>query len=287
MQGELQGLGGAGLEGLGAALPPSLLLHVFPEINPIAEDAWPDQGRGVRWRFCASKEGRVLNRNLASVCSLVFEAESEEEDVMRRPPRPPSESTAPAWLIAWNLFQGLFAFSIVAGVLFVGLRRSMPVDEVRALTFFALVLTSVGLILVNRAISASVVTALRRPNPALAWILATVAAILGLALLWPFATDLFRFGPLHLDDLALTVAAELSCSHVSMSSSLFEAPWGEADAAIARHRPSHGKCFRGNAVRTSLEPQGDRHPALSVALRRALHNCANRSNVGSLLSGLE
>ena len=141
------------------------------------------------------------------VCSLVFEAESEEEDVMRRPPRPQSASMAPASLIAWSLFQGLFAFSIVAGVLFVGLRRGMPVDEVRALTFFALVLTSVGLILVNRAFSASVVMALRRPNPALAWILATVAVILGLALLWPFATDLFRFGPLHLDDLALTVAA--------------------------------------------------------------------------------
>ena len=83
----------------------------------------------------------------------------------------------------------------------------MSVDEVRALTFFALVLTSVGLIPANRAFSASVVMALRRPNPALAWILATVAVILGLALLSPFATDLFRFGPLHLDDLALTVAA--------------------------------------------------------------------------------
>ena len=88
------------------------------------------------------------------VCSLVFEAESEEEDVMRRQPRPQSASMAPASLIAWSLFQGLFAFSIVAGVLFVGLRRGMPVDEVRALTFFALVLTSVGLILAHRAFSA-------------------------------------------------------------------------------------------------------------------------------------
>ncbi len=141
------------------------------------------------------------------VCSLVFEAEPEEEDVMRRPPRPPSEPMAPASLIGWSLFQGLFAYAIVAGVLFVGLRRGMPVDEVRALTFFALVLTSVGLILVNRAFSASVVTALRRPNPSLVWVLAGVVSMLGLTLLWPFATALFRFGPLHLDDLALTVAA--------------------------------------------------------------------------------
>jgi len=31
--------------------------------------------------------------------------------------------------------------------------------------------------------------------------------ILGLSLLWPAASALFRFGPLHADDLALTLAA--------------------------------------------------------------------------------
>ena len=141
------------------------------------------------------------------VCSLVFEAEAEESEVMRRPPRPPDEPMAPASFIAWSLFQGLFAFLIVAGVLFVGLQRGMPVDEIRALTFFALVLAIVGLVLINRTFSASVLTALRRPNPVLLWILLAVAAILTLSLQWPFAARLFRFGPLHLDDLALTVGA--------------------------------------------------------------------------------
>jgi Ca2+-transporting ATPase len=141
------------------------------------------------------------------VCSLVFEAEVEEDDVMRRPPRPPSEPMAPAWFVAWSLFQGLFAFAVVAGVLFVGLERGMPVDEVRALTFFALILAIVGLILINRSFSASVWTAVRRPNPTLLWVLLIIAAILTLTLAWPFAAGLFRFGPLHLDDLALTLVA--------------------------------------------------------------------------------
>ena len=141
------------------------------------------------------------------VCSLVFEAEVEEDDVMRRPPRPPAEPMAPAWFATWSLFQGLFAFAIVAGVLFVGLKRGMPVDEVRALTFFALILVIVGLILINRSFSASVWTAIFRPNPALLWIALSVAGILWLTLEWPLAADLFRFGPLHPDDLALTAAA--------------------------------------------------------------------------------
>ena len=37
--------------------------------------------------------------------------------------------------------------------------------------------------------------------------LAAVAVILALTLLWPFASKLFAFGPLHADDLALTLGA--------------------------------------------------------------------------------
>ena len=141
------------------------------------------------------------------VCSLVFEAETEEDDVMRRPPRSPDEPLFSGALIGWSLLQGAFAFVLVAAIFIVASRRGMPETEVRALTFFSLVLTIVGLIFVNRSFSASLVTALRRPNPALAWVLVAVATMLGLTLLWPFARGLFRFGPLHADDLSLTFGA--------------------------------------------------------------------------------
>ena len=62
------------------------------------------------------------------------------------------------------------------------------------------------MILINRSFSASAWTAVCRPNPTLLWVLMVVAAILTLTLAWPFAAGLFRFGPLHLDDLALTAA---------------------------------------------------------------------------------
>jgi Ca2+-transporting ATPase len=143
------------------------------------------------------------------VCSLVFEAEAEEDDVMRRPPRPPNEPLFSWRLIGWGLLQGLVAFGMVAAILVFALLRGMPEDEIRALSFFSLVLTIVSLIFVNRSFSASLVTAVLRPNPALAWVLLAVAGVLSLTLLWPFASGLFRFGPLHLDDLALTVGAGL------------------------------------------------------------------------------
>ena len=49
----------------------------------------------------------------------------------------------------------------------------------------------VGLILVNRSFGASMLTALRQQNRTLAGVLAAVAAILSLSLLWPFASKLF------------------------------------------------------------------------------------------------
>ena len=83
----------------------------------------------------------------------------------------------------------------------------MPEDEVRALAFFSLVTAIVALVFANRSFSASIPTALRRPNQALKLVLAVVIATLALTLVWPFASTLFRFGPLHADDLSLTVGA--------------------------------------------------------------------------------
>ncbi|MBR1282910.1 cation-translocating P-type ATPase [Bradyrhizobium sp. AUGA SZCCT0177] len=141
------------------------------------------------------------------VCSLVFEAETEEDDIMERPPRAADTPLFSGALIVWSLLQGVVAFALVAAIFVVALRSGMPEQEVRALTFFSLVVTIVSLILVNRSFSASLLTALRRPNRTLVAVLAAVTTILSLTLLWPSAGKLFAFGPLHTDDLALTLGA--------------------------------------------------------------------------------
>ena len=143
------------------------------------------------------------------VCALVFEAESEEGDVMSRPPRDPNEPLFTRHMIIWSICQGGLALALVFVIYIMALKQGMPIDEVRALSFFSLVMTIVGLIFVNRSFSASIVTAFTRKNNALKWVLAGVTALLGLTLIWPFAANLLRFGPLHLNDLAVTVAAGL------------------------------------------------------------------------------
>ncbi len=91
-----------------------------------------------------------------------------------------------------------------------GWAEGHPSDEARALAFIALVICVATLVLVNRSFSASFLSAFFRPNPALLWIFVAITSILAAALLWPPASGLFRFGPLHLDDLAITLGAGFS-----------------------------------------------------------------------------
>jgi Ca2+-transporting ATPase len=143
------------------------------------------------------------------VCSLVFEAETEEADVMRRPPRSPSEPLLSLPLIGWGVLQGALVF-VMAGAMFVlATRNGMPDDEVRALTFVALVLGIFSLVLVNRSFSSSLKLAVVRPNAVLLAILLGVVALLGLCLNVPALRELFRFGALHFDDLTLTIGSAL------------------------------------------------------------------------------
>ena len=93
------------------------------------------------------------------ICSLVFEAETEEDDVMRRPPRNPDEPLFSNHLIGWSLVQGAVALVLVAAIYIVAIRRGMPEAEMRALVFFSLVMTIVSLTLINRSFSASLLVA--------------------------------------------------------------------------------------------------------------------------------
>jgi P-type Ca2+ transporter type 2C len=144
------------------------------------------------------------------VCSLVFEAETEEHNTMTRPPRKPDESLFSGRLVGWSLLQGTAAFVLVAVIYVTAQRQGMPDDELRALGFFSLVSSIVALIVVNRRFSSSPLRAITRPNPALAVVLAVVGGILALTLSWSPASELFRFGPLHADDLTLAIGSSVA-----------------------------------------------------------------------------
>jgi Ca2+-transporting ATPase len=143
-------------------------------------------------------------------CSLIFEAEEAEADVMRRPPRRPDERLFSAGTIGVALLQGVSVLGACLGV-FLLARASHSPDAARALTFATLVVSFLAVILVNRSWSRTVVGMIGVPNAALRWVLGGTVLFLALVLLAPFARSLFHFAPLHAVDLALSLGAGALC----------------------------------------------------------------------------
>ncbi|TQD33294.1 cation-translocating P-type ATPase (plasmid) [Rhodobacter capsulatus] len=135
----------------------------------------------------------LLEMIIDPVCALVFEAEEEEVGLMARPPRPVAEPLFSGPTILWSLTQGVVAFAAVAAIHLGAPHFGMAEAQTRALSFAALVMTILALILVNRARSASVLTALSRRNRALGVILAAVMTVLALVLGGTQIRTLFGF----------------------------------------------------------------------------------------------
>jgi Ca2+-transporting ATPase len=130
------------------------------------------------------------------VCSLVFEAETEEEGIMARPPRPPAEPLFSGPTILWSLLQGVLVLGVTGTIFVLAPIYALSADQTRGLTFTALIFGIVALILVDRSRSSSIFRAILRPNRALAYVVPMVAAMLGLVLFWPRALDMFEFAAL-------------------------------------------------------------------------------------------
>ncbi len=140
-------------------------------------------------------------------CTLVFEAEEEEADVMHRPPRKPRERLFQRGMIGLSVLQGAGVLTIVTAIFTIALYRGQGEADARTLTFTTLVVANLCLILTNRSWSRGVGSILRAPNAAMWWVMGGTFLLLVLVLSVPFLRGLFHFSLLHPDDLVLCLAA--------------------------------------------------------------------------------
>lgn len=129
-------------------------------------------------------------------CAIVFEAEPAEPDSMRRPPRRRGQPLLDARLIVASLLQGLCVFAAVATLYLLLVAHGIDADRVRAMTFAAIGLASVGLIFANRAQRNSWRVVAATPNR-MFWYIASFG-VAGLALIVevPVLAGFFRFAAL-------------------------------------------------------------------------------------------
>jgi Ca2+-transporting ATPase len=139
-------------------------------------------------------------------CSLIFEAEEAEPDIMQRPPRAAEERLFSLKSVGLAVLQGASSLAACLVVYLVA-RPIRGDDAARALTFAALVVSFVAIILANRSWTYSILGSLSRPNTALWWVLGGTGAFLGLALYLPPVQRFFHFAPFQGMDLVLACTA--------------------------------------------------------------------------------
>lgn len=133
-------------------------------------------------------------------CSMVFENEPSEADVMQRPPRDPQAPLFAGMTLALALLQGLGVLAVVLGA-YGWSATWLTEPAARAFAFSALVAGDVALILSNRAVSATLWASLRVPNRTLWAVIGITLGLLALTLYLPWLTKLFFFAPLSGPDL--------------------------------------------------------------------------------------
>jgi Ca2+-transporting ATPase len=144
------------------------------------------------------------------VCSVVFEAEPVDPAIMDRPPRRPGGPMFGQRVLTIALLQGASVLAAVFGVYLWSLATDHADGVVRALTFTTLVLSNLGLILVNRSWRLSAIeTVMQRRNPALGWIMGAGIVLLALLQTVPGLQRLFHFEPISPLDALVAVGAAL------------------------------------------------------------------------------
>ncbi|MFZ3083702.1 cation-translocating P-type ATPase [Rhodoferax ferrireducens] len=142
-------------------------------------------------------------------CSMVFENEPAESNVMQRPPRNVNTPLFGGMTLLLALLQGLGALAVVMAATVWGAGQ-LAEGATRAFAFATLVCTNLALIFSNRSRAGSLWASLWVPNRTL-WIVASAAlALMALALYLPWLARLFVFEPLPLPYLGAALGLGLA-----------------------------------------------------------------------------
>jgi Ca2+-transporting ATPase len=143
-------------------------------------------------------------------CSIIFEAEKEEKNVMNRPPKKFEEPFFGAKKILFSCLQGVGILIIVLAVYLIGLDLGKSSNEVRAMAFTTLIVSNIAVILTNRSWTRNIFEIIGTVNKAVKWVVGGAILFLLIVLEVPFFMDLFQFDQLHFTDILICTAAGMS-----------------------------------------------------------------------------
>ncbi|OHB55046.1 MAG: ATPase [Planctomycetes bacterium GWF2_50_10] len=140
-------------------------------------------------------------------CSIIFEAEGAEPDIMQRPPRNPQESLFSMHSLGMSLLQGFSVLAIALGVFAISRDMGRSDENSRALTFVTLVVANLCLILTNRSWSRTIIAMYKEPNSALWWVVGGAVLFIGIVINTPWLRNVFHFSRLNAADVVICIIA--------------------------------------------------------------------------------
>lgn len=127
------------------------------------------------------------------VCSIAFESEQEEKNVMSRPPRDPEKKFFGTQQITFSLFQGFLLLSMVLILYFLSKNEGHTEGEIRAITFSTLIIGNIFLILTNLSKTRNFISVLLEGNRSVILILTGATAMLLAVISVPALQLIFSF----------------------------------------------------------------------------------------------
>lgn len=139
-------------------------------------------------------------------CSVVFEAEKDENNIMQRPPRNLKERLFDSKNLFRSLFQGLSVLLFTLIVFVLALYMGKGETEARTITFAMLVIANLALIISNLSSERNILKIFNSGNNALWMVVEGALLSLIIVLYVPLFRDLFHFSILHFDDLIIVLS---------------------------------------------------------------------------------
>ena len=126
-------------------------------------------------------------------CSIAFEYEQEEIDIMTRSPRNPDEKFFGGKRILWSLFKGFLLLSMVLIIYAITSEEGHSEGETRAITFSALIIGNLALIMASLSRTRSFIAVFKEKNYAVFIIIAVAIVILISIISIPALAGIFSF----------------------------------------------------------------------------------------------
>lgn len=127
------------------------------------------------------------------ISSVAFESEQEEKEIMNRPPRKPNELFfGPGKMIAASI-RGALLLTVVITIYFLSINEGHSEGEVRAISFSALIVGNIFLILTSLSATRNFIYVILEKNIAVLLISITAVIMLFLTISIPIFQDVFSF----------------------------------------------------------------------------------------------